>query len=375
MYQDIFTIRIRSAGIEDDSTRFNRQITPIVNYVVGKSLIRNLMILLLLTFAVYTVLPQSVDAGTAIVYVDPPLVVGLSVGDTFQVNVTVADVADLYAWSFQFCYKSEILNASSWTLAPAFSLRAPDVVNLVVIWTDNYNGTHGFIQIDCSLIGAVPTFSGATPLATVYFKLKYYGSTVLHLQNTMLLDDSVPIPHEIPHATADGTVRAGLSDVAVTKMTLSKNFVNDTVVWIDIMVANYGGQYETFNVTLYYGSTEINTRTVKDLAPLTMLNLNFSWDTTPVSKGNYTITAKAHPLPGEANTDDNMLIGGWIMETIRGDVTGDFKVDLKDIYQFARSFGSVLGNPRWNANCDLNNDGQVNLSDVFYAARNYGKQI
>ena len=92
-------------------------------------------------------------------------------------------------------------------------------------------------------------------------------------------------------------------------------------------------------------------------------------------KGNYTITAKAHPLPDEVNTADNTLTGGWIIETIWGDVTGDFKVDLKDIYQFARSFGSVLGNPRWNANCDLNNDGQVNLSDVFYAARNYGKQI
>ena len=93
-------------------------------------------------------------------------------------------------------------------------------------------------------------------------------------------------------------------------------------------------------------------------------------------KGNYTITAKAHPLPDEVNTADNTLTGGWIIETIWGDVTGDFKVDLKDIYQFARPFGSTPADPGlWNPNCDLDNDGRIKLQDVYFAARNYGQQI
>jgi len=45
------------------------------------------------------VFPRSVEAETSIVYVDPSFVTGLSVGETFPVNVTVANAVDLYAWS------------------------------------------------------------------------------------------------------------------------------------------------------------------------------------------------------------------------------------------------------------------------------------
>jgi len=69
----------------------------------------------------------------------------------------------------------------------------------------------------------------------------------------------------------------GVSDVAVAKITVSKNFVNGSVAWISVAVANYGTRYKTFNVTLYYGSTEIDTKTVKDLAPSISSNLNFTW--------------------------------------------------------------------------------------------------
>jgi len=330
------------------------------------------VIFLMMTLLMLIAFPQNVEAETTIVYIDPSLRTGLSIGETFPINVTVANTTNLYAWAFQICYKSDILNASSWTLGSVF--KSPDAFNVVPVWTDNYNGTHGLIQIDCTFLGEVPTFNGTTTLATVYFKVKTYGSTLLHLQNTLLLDDTVPFPQEMPHTTADGTVRAGLSDLAVTNMTVSKNFANDTIVWIEVTVANYGGQYETFNVTLYYDSTEISTKIVKDLAPTAMLNINFTWDTTQVPKGNYTLTAKAQPLLGEMNLADNTLAGGWIIETIRGDVTGDYKVDINDIYKFGRAFGTTPEQIRWNPNCDLNNDGQINIQDIFYAARNFGKQ-
>jgi len=335
---------------------------------------RDLMMLLMLTFLTLAVLPSIVDAETTIVYIDPSLITGLSIGETFPINVTIANATDLYAWSFQICYKSDILNASKWVLGPVF--KGSEVFSITAIWTDNYNKTHGLIQIDCTFLGEVPTFNGNATLATVYFKVKAFGFSELHLQNTLLLDDSIPSPQELPHTTADGEVSLGLglSDVAVTKITFSKSVVNDTVVRINVTVANYGGRYEMFNVTLYYSLTEVSTKTVTDLAPSAVLNLSFTWDTTPVPKGNYTMMARASLVPGESNLEDNTLVGGWIIETIRGDVTGDYKVDIYDIYQFARAFGTTAGHGRWNSNCDVNNDGEVNIQDLFHAALNFGKQ-
>jgi hypothetical protein len=330
------------------------------------------MVLLALTSLMPIALPTSVNVGTTMVYIDPPLMFGLSIGETFAVNVTVANATDLYAWSFQICYKSEILNASHWTLGSFF--ESPSATNITTVWTDNFNETHGLIQIDFTFLGKVPTFNGTTTLATVYFRVKSYGSTTLHLQNTLLLDDTDPFPQEMPHTTADGMVRMSLSDVAVTEIAVSKNIVNDTVVRINVTVANYGARSETFNVTLYYDSTDISTQVVNDLTPAVSLILMFEWDTTPVPKGKYTIRARAHPLPGETNTEDNDA-ATVIIETIKGDVTGDFKVDIHDLYQFAHAYDTTPEDPKWNPNCDLNDDERISIGDLFYAARNYGKEI
>jgi len=151
------------------------------------------------------VLPSSVQAETPTVYVYPPSKTGLLVGDTFPVNVTVAGVNLLFAWEFKVYYDSRILNASNWTPGPEFT--SPNVVIFNQTWTDNYNSTYGLIDIACTLIGQ-NTFNGTATLATLYFTVKSLGTTLLHLQNTSLLDNSSPFPQEIPHTTVDGTVHA-----------------------------------------------------------------------------------------------------------------------------------------------------------------------
>jgi parallel beta-helix repeat protein len=56
-----------------------------------------------------------------------------------------------------------------------------------------------------------------------------------------------------------------------------------------------------------------------------------------------------------------------------GDVNLDGKVDIKDISLVARSFGSVLGDLRWNPHADLNGDNRIDIFDVAIVARNFGK--
>jgi hypothetical protein len=63
------------------------------------------MFLFLATLPLLTYFPLRAFAGSAVIYVNPPVISGFSVGGTFSV---VANVSGLYAWSFQLCYKSTV---------------------------------------------------------------------------------------------------------------------------------------------------------------------------------------------------------------------------------------------------------------------------
>jgi hypothetical protein len=167
----------------------------------------------------------------------------------------------------------------------------------------------------------------------------------------------------------------GKRDIAITNTHLSKTVTNDTLVYINVTVTNNGEATATFNLTAYCDTNPIETKTNINLPAGATTRLTFTLNTLPLQKGVYTISTTATPTPGETNIVDNTFIDGIITETIRGDVTGDFKVDIYDIYQFGRAFDTTSGHPRWNPNCDLNNDGLINIYDIYHAAKNYGQEI
>jgi len=59
--------------------------------------------------------------------------------------------------------------------------------------------------------------------------------------------------------------------------------------------------------------------------------------------------------------------------SLPGDVNGDGKVDLVDVYQVAMAYGSYPGHPRWDPACDSNGDLKIDLIDYYTVTRNYGK--
>ncbi|NIW16124.1 hypothetical protein GWN19_01615 [Candidatus Bathyarchaeota archaeon] len=196
------------------------------------------------------------------------------------------------------------------------------------------------------------------------------GECSLDLYNTTLVSsDQLSIDHQ----STDGYGYFTAPPDVVSNVTPSKTVVGQGYsMFINVTVENQGPYTETFNVTVYANTTIIETKTNITLTSGSSTALTIPWNTTGIAEGNYTITAHITPLP-ETDTTDNSLTGGTVVVTIPGDVNGDHKVDLKDVFAVALAYGSYPGHPMWNPNLDINGDQKVDLKDYFAAVLNYGE--
>jgi len=333
-----------------------------------------LSFILLLTLSITSL--KTYGYETATVYIAPPEITGLTLGENFTINVSVANVSNLAGWEFRLYFLSRVIYVIDAQEGP-FLENIRNTIFIKSNVTNNYNATHGFVYLACALLGSGHGADGFGTLATINFTVVGVGETPLHLpQDKAKLLDATPPPTgpiPIPHTTEDGHVRVGGNDIAVTNIKLQKTVTNDTNVQINVTVENYGNYSLTLDLTLYFDENEIETQTVTDLSPADSRNVAFTWDTTPVPKGNYTIKAYAHPVTGEIILENNLLVGGFIIETILGDVNGDGKINILDIATVAAAYGSHPGHPKWNPNTDLDNNDFINILDIAKAAAHYGE--
>jgi parallel beta-helix repeat protein len=164
-------------------------------------------------------------------------------------------------------------------------------------------------------------------------------------------------------------------DISVVRVLSSATVVYASyVVNITVTVNNEGTVTETFIVTTYFNTNLIETQTVINLHPSVNITLVFSWNTTDVTPGNYSIKAEASLLPDEMDTEDNMMVS---LQTVKvkmlGDVNGDNKINIQDIATAALAYGSFPDHPRWKPQADINQDGKVDIRDLTIIAINFGK--
>lgn len=97
-----------------------------------------------------------------------------------------------------------------------------------------------------------------------------------------------------------------IHDVAILSVVpASSNVCIGDSLEVNVTVKNEGEEAESFNVTLYYNSSIIETRFVDNLEPATEAVLVFHWQTQNVTEGNYLISAWADTVQNETNFDDN----------------------------------------------------------------------
>jgi hypothetical protein len=313
--------------------------------------------------------PPPPPTENASIAVEPPTIIDPAMvpPTTFQINITIANVTDLYGYEFSLSFNPTILCCIGLTIR--------DPLN-ETHYTPEFavNNTAGLVWVKVSYYPpAVPiTTNVSETLVTLIFRVIGFGATPLDLHDTSLIDSfGRPIPHEV----RDGFFANLIRDLAVVNVTPLVSWAyKGTIVKVNVTVRNEGDITETFDVKAYYDNNTIGTITVTNLNPDQEITITFSWNTQDVTPcHNYTISAEAVPVPWELDLEDNYLSDGKVKIRILGDVNGDGRVDGKDIALIIKAFGSYPGHPRWNPEVDVNGDDRIDAKDIAWTIKNYGK--
>ena len=215
-----------------------------------------------------------------------------------------------------------------------------------------------------------------------------WNTTGINIGNYTISVNATLAPPVADNDTADNTksvaitVEPGIHDIKATEVITLKGIVSQGFsANISVTVKNEGTLPENnINVIAYWSNgTHINqtigSTIILELAKNASKTVSITWNTNAtgvsLTVGNYTISAYAWPVADEIDITDNTRVDGTILVTILGDVSGDRKVDGRDIAITAKYFGSTSDYP---PPADINNDGKVDGKDIAATSKNFGKK-
>jgi hypothetical protein len=231
-----------------------------------------------------------------------PSTVTVNAGKNFSINVTISSVSDLYGWQFALSWNASLLDLVNVTEGPFLKSGGSNDT----YFNYNLNATAGNLIADCTLLGNVPGVSGSGVLATITFHVKNGGQCPLNLFDVELYDSSeLPISFQTTNGYG---YFVSPPHIAVTNLSISPLIVlPGAILNINVTVENQASVSETFNLTLYANSGKIGKKSVS-LNSNSSKIIPFTWNTTGLGEGDYTISASASTVPGEVNIENNTRV-------------------------------------------------------------------
>jgi hypothetical protein len=271
---------------------------------------------LLLALLVPLFATLMVEAENTSLSVEPQSTTVWGTGESFTIDIKITEVVGLYGWQIKLYYDPEVLNGTVISEGPFLRTRGETLFDST--FNDKHNSTHGLVTAFSTLIGNVSEVDGTGVLLTISFKSKRIGNSVLDLEETILGDRN---SNPIDHVPIDGMVQVVplIHDVAIESLVATPSTVVDgQTVDIHVIAANKGNTTESFNVTVYYNDTIIDTRRVNNLSPRTTTAPTFVWNTTGVTpNATYVIKAEASSVPWETYLANN-LYEDDVVEVVSG---------------------------------------------------------
>ena len=165
-----------------------------------KQLWVSLIIMLFVGMSMVSV-PVYASGSTAVL--SAPTIVDRSKrpGSTFSINITIANVTEMWGYQFVLSYDTRILTATSYASYEPFT----------VTWPSEMNNTVGYVDMANSMsMGELEDFSTvqATPIARIDFEVDRRGTSMLDLYDAMLTDI---YGEKIAHDVVDGFFLAMLT--------------------------------------------------------------------------------------------------------------------------------------------------------------------
>jgi len=151
----------------------------------------SLILVLTAGFAVLNVANAPVTLAN--VYVDPPENV-YNPGDTFTVNIMIADVVDCYSWGIKVSWERDLLVATA-VVEGSFLAEQPDGTAFVHVIYDDY------VDVGCTTLGDWYGVNGDGDLMSITFEVLDAGKTSLEIFYAVLLNYN---ELEIPRTTTPG---------------------------------------------------------------------------------------------------------------------------------------------------------------------------
>lgn len=104
------------------------------------------------------------------------------------------------------------------------------------------------------------------------------------------------------------------------------------------------------------------------------LHDTFNYQPPAPLSGKVTVGLRSHDLATPPNTIDRTVATFQIRgSSLQGDLNSDSRVDGNDLVLFALHFGSLQGDPNYDAAADFNEDGRIDGLDLAILAANFGQ--
>jgi hypothetical protein len=278
--------------------------------------------------------------STTMISVDPENTFIDLVGKNFSVNVNVTDALSTYAFEFKLGWNASLLDITNFTNSTFLSQRG----ELYCANDTHYN--EGWLMFGCTLLE--PTINQSYNngnLAILNFTTLDKGETALHLYDTYLLDDDL---NGYTHLNNSGDVTVGIINIISPENTT----------------------YHTKIVDLNYSTKISPLWTAYSLDGQTNVTITGNTTLYCLANGNHNIIIYENDAFGNTYSSEKLY---FTLDLLAGDVNGDCVVDVLDLSEIGKAYGSIKGSANWDPYADLNCDNIVNVFDLSSVGRNYGK--
>ncbi|HUW48316.1 MAG TPA: cohesin domain-containing protein, partial [Patescibacteria group bacterium] len=218
---------------------------------------------------------------------NPPKVVNpaLVAGSEFNVTLNIANATSVGSWSANILYDNSILNATD--VVEGDFLMTINTTTFTFTIVQDYNATHGMIQISCLLSSGGANGDGI--LSTVTFNVLALGQSAITINDANLLDEfGLPLPFSTSSGYFNNILVAKLS--IDPDMVTGPSYIPGTTFTINVTLSDVENlktclfnltyaplviQEITITVSSILGETPIKKLQVDDAAGYIWANLTY----------------------------------------------------------------------------------------------------